>query len=616
MKGRKFNSSIEIVCPKQVKEYWEREADQVRFVPRHTMSDGAISSGNPENRARALKRLRQANILVVDEAHRFLRPMTSRTQSIKGNQADFLILSTATPLSKHPRDIVRMVELFGVDVLPDEQLEAFQKLRKELQRSSSGSKLEKTKDLKLLRDYLKHLLVRRTKEGINAHLMQHPVKHKIISDKFCSYPKQQDIPYSTACRASDVLLTEKIFELAKNMKGLVYLKKLNKDKFWGSTTEHQQLEHRLAAAKGIANYQVHALLRSSRAALLEHIIGTEAACEKLTFNHRKLTKTGNMVRELNLMRGALPECDLEPETIREYEWLNDLTAYQRECDKELGIYAAIVKYLIQMSGDREMRKAEELQKLCRNFTHVIAFDTSLITLDYLLDKYLKDDRHFTCYIPRSKSGQDEVKEVFGLENHTAGRHLALLSDSMSEGVNLPRAQVVLMLDQPSVLRLAEQRIGRIDRLNSPYETIHVYWPGDKPPFVLDKDIRLFKANAAARYLYGANIKVLEPESYVYESDAQDSAADGAAFINAFREAEQADVTGDASADAFAPVRNLYHPETGLISSLKYDSMKRIQVKVKTKLSVGEGASPWFFVALRATANLPPRWYLLEEEATG
>src|SRR5437667_351043 len=54
---------------------------------------------------------------------------------------------------------------------------------------------------------------------------------------------------------------------------------------------------------------------------------------------------------------------------------------------------------------------------------------------------------------------------------TASGVVALCSESMAEGYNLQRASAVVHLDMPSVVRTAEQRVGRVDRLDSPHVAI-------------------------------------------------------------------------------------------------------------------------------------------------
>jgi len=353
-----------------------------------------------------------------------------------------------------------------------------------------------------------------------------------------------------------------------------------------------------------------ASLRSSRAALVEHISGTSAAQKELTFQCSKVQPTGNMVHKLNNMRERLPGHNLKEEVLE--PWLKDLEAYQKACDEELQLYGDIQCLALDMSDDRELAKAELLLKLARKYSHVLAFDSTLITLDFLKDKYLKHHEFFTCYLPRTKKEQEVVKNIFDITSKdNAGKHLTLLSDSMSEGVNLPMGAAVVMLDQPSVLRVAEQRIGRIDRLNSPYDKIYVFWPKDKAPFILKKDVRLFKANAAADFMFGSNISIVKKKEW-QDQTGDELPATGEEFMRAFQESQAEDKALEASADAFAPVRALFSEPEGLISPQEYYRIRVHAAHIKTKLSIGKGDTPWMFVTVRASLDHSPRWFFLEE----
>lgn len=147
--------------------------------------------------------------------------------------------------------------------------------------------------------------------------------------------------------------------------------------------------------------------------------------------------------------------------------------------------------------------------------------------------------------------------------------------------------------------------------NSPYEQIQVYWPNDQSPFTIKKDLRLFKANYAAGYIYiyiyGANIWV--PEELLHQDVAEsDLPVEGEEFMKAYREQETAGAAGEASADAFQPVRDLFAERTGLISSDDYDRMKVHQSRVRTKVSIREDENDWIFVHMQEhqLKHLPPQ----------
>jgi len=63
-------------------------------------------------------------------------------------------------------------------------------------------------------------------------------------------------------------------------------------------------------------------------------------------------------------------------------------------------------------------------------------------------------------------------------------HVLLTTDLLSEGVNLHNAQVVVHLDLPWTAARLEQRVGRLSRIGSPYECVHVF--GFAPPEPLEQ----------------------------------------------------------------------------------------------------------------------------------
>jgi len=126
----------------------------------------------------------------------------------------------------------------------------------------------------------------------------------------------------------------------------------------------------------------------------------------------------------------------------------------------------------------------------------------------------------------SAARKEAVKEKLGLGGSTQttiGRDgegkeglIALCSDAMSEGLNLQRASSVVLLDTPSVIRIAEQRVGRIDRMDSPHDEIDVWWPEDSRPFQsARRDLLIERYNLNER-LMGNNIDL--PDSIGGEKD--------------------------------------------------------------------------------------------------
>lgn len=66
--------------------------------------------------------------------------------------------------------------------------------------------------------------------------------------------------------------------------------------------------------------------------------------------------------------------------------------------------------------------------------------------------------------------------------------MLLTTDLLSEGVNLHNAQVVVHLDLPWTAARLEQRVGRLSRIGSPHDRVHVF--GFAPPRALEQTQRL------------------------------------------------------------------------------------------------------------------------------
>lgn len=65
-------------------------------------------------------------------------------------------------------------------------------------------------------------------------------------------------------------------------------------------------------------------------------------------------------------------------------------------------------------------------------------------------------------------GTARAKELCKLEGYN---RIGLCSDRLSEGENLQQAACVVRLDMPSLARIAEQRVGRVDRMDDPHREI-------------------------------------------------------------------------------------------------------------------------------------------------
>ena len=149
----------------------------------------------------------------------------------------------------------------------------------------------------------------------------------------------------------------------------------------------------------------------------------------------------------------------------------------------------ILNLVYRISDMRETQKALLLTTLLDKHCLILAFDSRPITLAYLKSRLLKASRKKPTVIMATGEASSDRRGI--IDSFQPGSDekniIGLCSDSMSEGVNLQQASAMVHLDVPSVVRIAEQRVGRIDRLDSPFEKIEAWWPEDAPAFSLASD---------------------------------------------------------------------------------------------------------------------------------
>jgi len=235
----------------------------------------------------------------------------------------------------------------------------------------------------------------------------------------------------------------------------------------------------------------------------------------------------------------------------------------------------------------------------------------VITLDYLKSIFDREHKEIEVYVvtgaDTGEAKKDKVLEMCSLGSTAKG--IILCSDKMSEGVNLQQASSITLLDMPSVLRIAEQRIGRIDRMDSPHEEIEAWWPDDSEEYSLKSDRRLIDTSILAETIYGSNLqlpKILKERHFQRIDTVQH-------MIEEYKEYAQNDAQWEGIHDSFKPVIELKEGVHPLIIESVYEKIKDVQVAIKTRVSFVKTTQSWVFFAIRGSKNQSPRWYMIDHE---
>lgn len=619
------------ICPPLVQAGWNGERNGLT-TREDIKSMGILSMKNAnESKNEVLNKLkRRMGVLVIDEAHNYLNRKSARSIAISEHNAECIILATATPISKSINDLIRLIELLGIDNLSDKDLEEYFLMKKRHKKTDE--------DLKKLKLFISPFVVRIAKPLINEYIKQEPEKYtrkitlnkgsenpEIVTIK-CKYPNLKEQTYEMKESVKDKTAAKEIREISKKLKGVIYLLNLKKVPAL-PMTEEEYILGRIKLAKGLSIYNVNVNMRSSRAALIEHILGTQAAVDEFQFKSNKIKEkkeTGNICASIAqiIEDKKMPETDIPIQLFydHDYGWLMEREAFKQVCKDEINLYQQIAEIAKKMSSAREERKAKVLIDLFKKHKLVLAFDNRIISIEYM--KHLLDGKNMgieTRLLMGStvkvKANSKEVPTILAPFQRDAKEKniLGLCSDSVSEGVNLQNASAVVMLDYSSVLRIVEQRIGRIDRIDSTHEKIEAFFPKDAEEFQLPSDGRLAETMKGSEQIMGTNNFKL-PESMGgrhYEDSAL--ADERKEILNLIKENE--DKNWEGFEDRLQIVKNLCNSEKSLIPLKLYQKYKDYKADIWLKLSVTKSDKNWFFAAIAGDSKnkIPPRWYLINED---
>lgn len=603
--GRKENDNSVIVCPPLVIDKWKKEFKGLATVSNNQISNGTLSNGKLKSLRNAEEDLNLANILAIDEAHNYLNIKSKRSVAIRKNNADFKLLITATPINKKVDDLLKMVELLDVDNLDDESFESFRNLK-------ARPHLQQEEDINNLKQFISKFTVRRTKSEINKQIDQEPHLYENALGDTCKFPNQIAVPYRTKETKSDQEIASNISELCTQLKGISYLKQINNSKYFISEDEKQAyIDRRFLAAKHLSIYMIRYRLRSSKMALIEHVLGAGDATELEPFEYKK--KQSNKVKVKIL--DTLIAKNTKPRVSRDFKdcdfpsWFTNLDEYNQACKEEKALYMQIAALAKQLSNEREKGKAQLLVKQLNDHRKVIAFDSCLITLSYL-KHLIKEDSPKTKVLLATGEEEREAEEVlekFHLLSENEESIIALCSDKMSEGVDLQKASAVTLLDLPSVIRIVEQRFGRVDRMDTPFSEIEMYWPDDSEEFSLNGDRKLMELNDLVSTTIGSNFKIPDQLKFKHFSKS-DSLRE---MIEEFEAYEKADDSWEGISDSFRSIVNLKEGNDALLTNEEYNQLRNVKVTLKTGVSFVDSSEEWCFIALRGDRQHSPKWYFIE-----
>ncbi|WP_242510206.1 helicase-related protein [Halorhodospira halophila] len=583
-----------MITPKSVAREWTQEA-LAADAPLDLVREGLLSSGQQASWLEDV--FRRTRLLAVDECHHFLNPRSQRTRRLFNHLADNVVLFTATPINRDADDLIRVAELLGADNLQESALEVLQRL----------SRRAEYKDLdpqaaRQLRDEIRTFTVRRTKPMFNALIDREPDAYRDQAGRRCRYPEHRPRSYDLREPDADRTAAQRIRELLDSLYGVLHIAgtplRISELQRRRGLSEGQYRDQLLAAAPALVRHRVLAALRSSRAAVVEHLCGTDAA--RSEFRIRAFPKAQGTGAMLDRLASPLPR-PRNHLSVPLPEWLTDPDAWETACAHDRQVLAEVLEQVRSLSAAREQAKVERLLSLAAHHRQILAFDSCLITLAYLHDLLLAQEPGLPVWRATEDAGREAVLDAFrpGGEQRQG---IALCSDSLAEGVNLQAASAVVHLDMPSVIRAAEQRTGRVDRMDSPHPEVEIWWPRDALEFALETDDRFIGRAETVNELLGGNLPL--PEAFQRQPREP---VDAQTLISEYESRAKHDEDGEPQ-DAFARVRGLVEGAEALVDPETYDYYRQRSVRVFSRVSVVESRAGWAFFCMAGGTDRAPRWF--------
>jgi len=539
-----------IIVPPALKDNWVETIEKFNLDNVKIITNGSLHKINDAT---------IYDLIIVDEAHKFRSDTagmynelqkickTPTRRVLPDGQAipKRVILVSATPLNNKPEDIANQVYLFqdskestletgNLQHFFRQQIDAYKKLKSEpdIKRVQAGVKhiYEKIRT-----KVIEPLIVRRTR----TDLMTHDLYSKDLEKQDIKFPKVKQpkkILYVLEAHLED-LYDQTIYVLSHETEGLKY----NRYRAIGFLKPHKKSKYKQAdmisaqlakIMKTLLVKRIDSSFYAFKQSLSRFLNATDAMVKM--FENGRIFIAPNLPvsdmindgREEELMDLVLeksiedPTIDIcEPDDF-EYDFLPGLKHDQRllqelstawgevKEDPKLDVF---IKYLKEILLDKNINPQSKL----------VVFSESKETTGYLERELPKHISSFILSVD-SKTRKDRMPTV--RKNFDANLpkseqedkySIILTTEVLAEGINLHRANVIVNYDTPWNSTRLMQRIGRVNRIGSTADEVHIY--NFYPTAKVNNDIALEKKAIMKLQSFHA---ALGEDSQIYSPDEE------------------------------------------------------------------------------------------------
>jgi hypothetical protein len=466
---------VALVIPAALRSHWQRHLGQ---LPRARRAGVTMLSHTELSFGRAP--LADFGLVVVDEAHAFRNPNTRRYAGLcQLTRSSKVLLLTATPVNNRLDDLYHQIALFaeGRDFV---ELGATS-LRSAFKRAATDPRSQH-----VVQQVLDAIMVRRSREHVNppSDELRFPTRAPPISvryDLLSAYGPAWPSVYHALQHLRFAAFNHTNVAGAAELMRLQLLKRLESSVIAFGTSVRRQLQiHRMLLGALESGHWI-------RPASLRGLIDDDGGAQ-LTL-HSLLTEPAP--------RGCIAE--LRDSVRADRQLLED-------CLQALDATLCI-----------EDPKLARLESLLRGVRPVIVFTQYRDTARYLWRRLVTHARVGLIHgsdasLGAQSAARSTVIECFAPRANRTRQpperlrlDVLIATDVLSEGLNLQDASAVISYDLPWNPVTLMQRIGRIDRLGSPHESIAIY--NFLPDRGLDVFLGLVKRVEAKLHIIGRTVGI-------------------------------------------------------------------------------------------------------------
>lgn len=452
----------------------------------------------------ALEKVRDTqrySLVIIDESHKFKNYATSRyaeLERICKEQVKYkkkVILISATPLNNRPMDIANQLYLFqdkrNSTIPSHPNLESFfAKVDKEYKSIIAPSKDNKPIDTQKLKELslrvresiLREVMVRRTRTDIQTH----PMYSVDIQEQGLTIPDVAPIE-EIAYKMDDNLIktfTDTITILTDTLqyeryKILGYIKPKSRSKY-GEVSENIFERGSLELANLMRNMLVKRFESSFHA--FKTTLGRQESHLRglIKMFDENTILLGSKINIFDILEdedNAEEKIDtmFKNGKVKIFEASDFQEGYREKLEKELLVFEQLNQMWRDVKEDPKLDAFKEVLKSNKG-KKIVVFTESKQTAMYL-EKNLKSFKVLCVHGGNRDALKDVIRENFDANYDEKKKKddydVIVATDTLSEGVNMHRSNIIYNYDIPwNAMRLM-QRIGRINRIGTKHSKIYV-----------------------------------------------------------------------------------------------------------------------------------------------